>query len=141
MSVVVKDIAAVAAKWSQRANAAGPDYTAGVKNPRGDWGTATAAAAPAWEAGVQQAVANKRFVNGVTKAGTAKWSQGAQAKGAARYPQGVSGAAPAYQNGFAPFLQVISGLTLPPRNPAGSPANLQRVQIVADALHAKKISG
>lgn len=141
MPTQVKDISTIAAKWSQRANAAGADYSNGVKTTTKDWAGLTAAAALSWEQGVSNAVANKRFANGVNKAGTSKWQSAASTIGAQRYPQGVSGAAAAYSAGFAPSLAVIASITPPPRSPRGSPNNIQRVSIYADALHAKKMSG
>jgi len=141
MATVTKDISTIAAKWSQRSNTAGADYTNGVKSTTKDWAGLTAAAAPAWEAGVQTAVSNKRFTKGVQAAGTSKWQAAASTTGAQRYPQGVANAGPAYQAGFAPMLAVIASVTPPPRQPAGSPANVQRVSAYADALHAKKLSG
>lgn len=135
----VKDISTVATKWSQRAQAAGADYTAGVKNPKNDWAGNTAAASSAYEQGVQQSVANQRFQKGVTKAGTAKWQAGAVNKGAQRYPQGVAQGSSNYQNGFGPFLQAIGGITLPPRGPKGSPNNYARVQAIGTALHTLKV--
>jgi len=139
MAIVTKDIGTIAAKWSQRAQAAGADYTAGVKAPSKDWAQATAGAADSWSQGVQTAVSDGRFAKGVTSAGTAKWQQGAVNKGAQRYPQGVSQAQPAYQAGFGPMLQVISSLNLPPRSARGSPNNLLRVQAVDNALHQAKV--
>ena len=139
MSIVTKDISAIAAKWSQRAQAAGADYTAGVKSPRRDWAQNTAAASDSWGQGVQTAVADGRFSKGVTKAGTPKWQTNAVNKGSTRYPQGVAVAQPTYQAGFGPMLQVIQGVNLPPRSPRGSPANLQRVAAVNDALHRAKV--
>ena len=141
MPTVTKDISTIAAKWSQRANAAGADYTAGVKSTTKDWAGLTAAAASQWEAGVQTAVSNKRFARGVQAAGTQKWQAAASTTGAQRYPQGVSGAQPAYNAGFAPYLAVIAGVTPPPRQPTGNPGNVQRVSAYTDALHAKKLSG
>jgi hypothetical protein len=141
MAIQTKDISAVAAKWTQRAQAAGTDYSNGVKNPRRDWASNTAAAADSWAQGVQDAVGNGRFARGVNAAGTPKWQAGAVGKGATRYPQGVAAGSPNYSNGFAPYLQVISGLTLTPRGPRGSPGNVQRVQVIADALHRKKVGG
>jgi len=141
MPIATKDIGAIAAKWSTRAQAAGPDYTAGVKAPRRDWAQNTGAAADSWGAGVSQAVADGRFAKGVAAAGTPKWQAAASSKGAQRYPTGVAGAQPAYSNGFGPFLQVLQNLTLPPRSPRGSPNNLQRVSAIDSALHAKKIGG
>jgi hypothetical protein len=141
MAIVTKDISAVVSKWSQRAQAAGTDYGAGVKSPRRDWAQNTAASADSWAQGVTDAVANGRFARGVNAAGTPKWQTGATTKGVTRYPQGVAAGGPNYNAGFSPYLSVISGLNLTPRGPRGSPANVQRVQIIADALHRKKVGG
>src|SRR5437867_11424605 len=122
MAIPVKDIAAVVAKWASRAGAAGSDYTAGVKNPRNDWANNTAAAQQAWKDGVTQAVGSNRFATGVAKAGTPKWQKGAIEKGTTRYSDGVSKGKDNYATNFAPSLQVIAGLNLPPRAPRGSPA-------------------
>jgi len=141
MAIQTKDIGTISAKWSTRAQAAGPDYTAGVKAPRNDWAQNTTAAASAWQQGVSDAMSNGRFARGVSAAGTAKWQNGAINKGATRYPQGVAGGQTAYSNGFAPYLQVIASLNLPARGPRGSASNGQRSQAVADALHQKKVNG
>lgn len=139
MSVSTKSIATIAAKWSTRAQAAGPDYTAGVTNTTNDWATNTAAAALNWSQGVSQAVSDGRFAKNVTAAGTAKWKAAATTKGSQRYPSGVAAGQPAYSAGFAPFLTVIQNTTLPPRSPAGSPNNIQRVAVLNAALRAAKI--
>jgi hypothetical protein len=44
------------------------------------------------------------------------------------------------QSGIEPMLATIAGVTLSPRQPRGSAANLQRVQQVADALNKKRLS-
>ncbi|MGH9487132.1 MAG: hypothetical protein ACRD04_06020 [Terriglobales bacterium] len=141
MPIATKDISSISSKWSTRAQAAGPDYLAGVKNTNVDWAGATAAAADSWGQGVAQAVSNGQFAKGVTAVGTAKWQSAASSKGATRYPSGVAGAQPAYNAGFAPYLAVIQQVILPPRSPRGSPNNIQRVTAVTSALHQKKISG
>ena len=141
MAIQTKDIGTIAAKWSSRAQAAGPDYTAGVKTTQKDWAALTAAASDSWGAGVQQAVGDGRFAKGVVAAGTPKWQAAAATKGSQRYPQGVASAQPAFTSGFSPYLSVIQNTTLPPRSPRGSPNNIQRVSVITAALHAKKISG
>jgi hypothetical protein len=139
--IATKDISAIAAKWSNRAQAAGPDFTAGVKGTTKDWAALTAASADSWGAGVSQAVSDGRFAKGATAAGTDKWRNAAATKGAQRYPQGVAAGQPAFSSGFAPFLGVIQNTTLPARSPAGSPNNIQRVSVLNAALRAKKIGG
>jgi hypothetical protein len=134
----VKDAATVAAKWAARAGAAGQDYAKGVTNTQKDWATDTAAAAPAWAAGVQAAAGNGSFAKGVNAAGTAKWKNKAANVGAARYPQGVAAASQYYQTGIGPVLQVLSGITLPARGPKGDPGNINRVTAVTTALRKLK---
>jgi len=141
MAIATKDISSIAQKWSTRAQAAGPDYTAGVKNTQKDWAGLTAQSADNWSQGVTQAVANGSFARNVTAAGTDKWRNAAAGKGAQRYPTGVAAGGPAYNAGFAPFLAVIQNTSLPPRSPRGSPNNIQRVSAITSALHAKKLGG
>lgn len=140
-AIQIKSADVVAKKYAARAGAAGQDYASGVQNPRTDWAQATEAAANTWQAGVQAAAANGSFVKGVAKAGTPKWQRKAAGVGATRYGAGVQAAQNDYQAGVAPYLQVIAGLTLPPRNPKGDPGNLQRVAVIAAALRQKKLQG
>lgn len=134
----VKDAATVAKKWATRAGAAGGDYAAGVNGTTHDWASDTAAAAPAWAAGVQTAAANGSFAKGVNAAGTQKWKTKAANVGAARYPQGIAAASQYYQTGITAVLQVLSAITLPARGPKGDPGNLNRVSIVTQALRKMK---
>lgn len=134
----IKPLASIAKKWVGNASAAGAAYKDGVTSPRTSWSAATAAADEARKAGLIAADARDAFVKGVQKAGDSKWQSNAVKLGAARYPQGVTNAAPSYQAGFAPYHAVIGSLTLSPRGPKGSPENLQRVAQVAQALHDAK---
>lgn len=139
MAIQMKSTADIAAKFASRAQAAGPEYAAGVKNPSVDWQSATSAAGDNYEQGVTQAIGRKAFQKGVAAAGTAKWQSKASTVGASRYGQGVSGAGPAYAAGFDKYAGILSNLNLPPRAPKGSPQNISRVQAVADALHRGKV--
>jgi len=141
MAITTKDIGTIAAKWSTRAQAAGADYAAGVKGTTKDWAGLTVAAADNFAQGVTAAVADGRFAKGVSSAGTDKWRSAASGKGAQRFPTGVASGQPAFSTGFAPFLQVIQNVNLPPRSPRGSPNNIQRVSAITSALHQKKVSG
>lgn len=140
MALRVKDIAAAAAKFVARAGVAAGDYTKGIQAAP-DQAAAAAAAAPAWAAGIQTAITNNSFAKGVTKAGDSKWRTAASTKGAQRYPGGVAAASPAYVAGFQPFLQVLSGLTLPPRFPRGDPRNADRSTMVQQALNKARVAG
>lgn len=135
----IKDAGQIAAKWARVTPQRTDDYQSGVENPRTDWQQATAAAAGAQAAGVQQAIAEKRFEKGVAKAGTAKWQKGATDKGVQRWGPGVQAAGGDYEQGFKPYADTIKSTTLPPRYPKGDPRNLDRVKAISSALHAKKV--
>lgn len=126
------------AKWVNRASSATNEYSEGVKNPRNDWAEATKNAEATYQSGIQQAIAEKRFAKGVTKAGSEKWRQKAIEVGPSRFSQGVQVSEDAYASGIQPFLDTIQRTTLPPRGPKGDPRNLERVKIMADALRKRK---
>jgi hypothetical protein len=139
--VNIKGADVISKKYATRGGAAAADYAAGVAAPRQPWAASTAAAAATYASGVQQSISNGSFVKGVTAAGDAKWSRKATTVGASRYGPGVQAAQQDYAAGVAPYLSVLSSLSLPPRGPKGDPGNVQRVQAIAQALRAKKISG
>ncbi len=123
-------------KWASRSAGAAGEYEKGTSNPRRPWAASTAAAADAQAQGVQNAIAEKRFEKGVNRAGDGAWSAGVRDKGRTRFQTGVSVAGSKYQNGFAPFAAVLSGLNLNARGPKGT--NYGRVQQVGEALQAAK---
>jgi hypothetical protein len=137
--VKVKDAGASAAKFAQRAGAAGQAYSDGVSNPKNPWAASTQAASQTYATAVTQAVADGRFAKGVSAAGDGKWQANAKGKGAQRYPQGAQAAQGAYQQGVAPYLQTLGSITLPPRGPKGDPGNVNRVQAIATALRNQKL--
>jgi len=136
----VKDLNRISLKWTRQSAAAQPEYEFGVQNPRRSWAKATAEAEGAYQAGVQKAISEKRFGKGVKKAGDTKWQKNTLEKGPARWTQGIQLSEDSYQTGFAPYRETLKSLTLPPRGPKGDPANINRVALVAKALHEKKLS-
>ena len=137
----VKSLDRIGAKWTRVTSAAGAEYEEGVRNPTKDWKTETGNANAAYKAGLQKSIADDRFKKGVDAAGTSKWQDMAIAKGPSRFAQGVSIAGDAYTAGFSPYRAVLQGLTLPPRGAKGDPSNINRVAVVAKALHDKKVAG
>jgi len=136
----VKSLDRISAKWARVAGTSQEDYILGIQNPRRDWQKATADAEAIWERGIAQAVQRKSFGKGVNKAGTAKWQERALTLGPARWTEGINASLAAYEKGFSPFREVIIRTNLPPRGPKGDPKNIQRVAILADALHKEKLS-
>lgn len=137
----IKSMDRINSKWVRVTSGAGAEYEEGVRNPSADWQKETASANAAYKAGLQKSIAADSFLKGVNSAGTSKWQDMAIAKGPSRFTQGVALAVDAYSAGFAPYRQTIQGLTLPPRGPKGDPANINRVAVVAKALHDKKLAG
>ncbi len=139
--VAVKKLDEIVKKWAEVTPGRAAYYEAGVKSPKYDWATATLQAEDAWQQGVQQAITEKRFGKGVKEAGTAKWQTKAIQVGVNRYAEGVRVAVEDYMKGFAPYHEVLSKVTLPPRRARGDPANIKRVEVIAKALHERKVKG
>ena len=136
----IRDPHEVSKKWARVTPERAEDYKLGVENPKKDWATETAASEANYETGVKAAISKKRFGKGVKKAGTEKWKKGAVEKGVERFGPGVEKAQAKYEEGFAPYREVIANTTLPPRYPKGDPRNIARVTAMAKALHEKKMS-
>lgn len=139
MAIKVKDASASAQKFVTRASAAGGDYQKGVQGAGDTWQSKAAASGDAYAAGVQAGIGRSAFQKGIAKSGSAKYVARASGVGAQRYPQGIQGAGPTWQQNTQPYLDTIAGLTLPPKHPRGDPGNLQRVGMIAAALRARKI--
>lgn len=137
----IRPVEQSAEKWSRRAGVAQEDYVKGVESPRAPWAAAATAAGPSFRAGVIAAANAGRYEAGVKAAGDDRWRAGARNKGPARYSEGVQLAVGEWQRGFTPYAEAIRNLTLPPRGPKGSAANIQRVTAVATALRGVKERG
>jgi hypothetical protein len=135
----VKAMNVISDKWSRRTAGATQDYAAGVKSPKNDWQQKTIEAKDAQAAGVQAALANGSFEKGVAAAGSAKWQRKAAGVGAQRYGPGAQAAKGDYEQGFAPYSQVIQGVSLPPRGAKGDPRNYENVRLIGEALHNAKV--
>ena len=128
----IKPIEQSSDKFVRRASVAGPDYTAGITNPRSPWAQSSVNAEGNYKAGVTAAANAGRFGKGVKRVGDAKWQKNALAKGPGRYIEGVTIAKDAWSAGFGPYQAAIAALNLPARGPRGSAQNLQRVALVAN---------
>lgn len=135
----IKDMNLIAEKWARASAAAQADYELGIRNPKADWATQTIAAEKNYNAGVQAAIARGAFGKGVKACGTASWQAAAIAKGVARWAQGIALSLDKYIKGFEYYRSIIASLNLPARGPKGDAGNIQRVAIVAKALHDAKL--
>ena len=135
----IKDMNRIRDKWVRASGVAQPEYEAGINNPRSDWAAATAAAENNYTKGVQAAIQRGAFGKGVKATGSAAWKENALKKGGPRFAEGVRLSQDAYQRGFQPFADVIARTPLPARLPKGDPANINRVAVMAKALHDAKL--
>jgi len=133
--VQVADLNRSADKFERRAGAAGQDYEAGVSDVSdSEQQSATLEAADSWEQGIQDAIAEGRFQNGVNNPNKS-WQQAALETGSSRFTQGASQAGGTWQDAFSSFADTLEGLNLQPRGARGSEANFQRSREVGEALH------
>lgn len=139
MAIRIKDTGSLARKFVTRAGAAGGDYKDGVQAAGSDWETNTRAAGDNFAAGVQQAIADKRFEKGVSEAGAGKYVAKATTLGANRYGPGVAAAEGDWAKGVQPHLDAMKSANLPPRRPKGDPANQQRAQAIAQLNRSIKL--
>lgn len=139
MAIKVKDPTTVANKWSTRAQGAVNDYAAGAANPKQPQAASAVAAAPLWQQAVASPAAAAAFVSGLNKSGDQGWLAGVNTKGKARYAGGITAGMNKFQTNITPFLQAISGITLPAKGLRGSAQNIQRVAAIAAALHSLKL--
>lgn len=135
----IRSMADIAAKWTRVTPERSEDYKLGVENPKKDWKTGASGGKEAFKAAMQKVIAEDRQNKGVMKSSTDYWKEKALALGVQRFSQGVAVAGPAYTSGFDPYRTVIEGLSLPARYAKGDPRNIERVRVIAAALHAKKI--
>ena len=136
----IKELGRIAEKWRTVSPGRAQDYVDGASAAGAEWQRAAAAAEAVYKQAVVEAANAGRYGRGVSSAGAEKYVAGIQNKGSARWSAGITASGDAYQQGFAPYHQVLAGLTLPPRGVKGSPQNIQRVALIAQALHKKKLS-
>ena len=137
----VKSAAAITEKWQRVAQTRSSDFEAGVKEPGVDWQRATETARPAYEEGIQTAIARNSFGKGVAAAGNTRWQRQTVELGVARWAPGVRAATAAMEAGMERVVKVIETTSLPPRGPRGDPRNMQRAAAMAEALAKARITG
>ncbi len=141
MAIKIKSSADIAKKWAEVTPARAKVWEKEVQaTSDGDWADPTVAAAPTYDAGVTAAMSAGLYAKGVEKSRT-KWKRKALAVGPQRYGPGVRAAEGDQAAGFAPYREVIAGLTLSPRGPRGAPGNYDRVREVGEPLNAKRLAG
>jgi len=138
--VDVANLSDSADKFERRAGQAGQDYETGVSSVSDqEQQQATLDAADSWATGVQEAINNGTFSDGVNNP-TQSWQQAALEVGSSRFTQSASQAGDQWSNGFSDFADTLESLNLQPRGPRGSEANFQRSRAVGEALNNQRDS-
>ena len=136
----IKTMDRIKDKWNRASQAAQTDYQNGVQDSTVDWAAVTAAAEKAYTSGVQNAIQRGSFKKGVTAAGTSKWKTRTVTVGPRRWAEGISNAVENYERGFTPYREVIQATALPARGARGDVGNIKRVEVIATALHNKRLA-
>ena len=133
----MKTAAQALARWQAQAGAAAQAWNEGIQSSQKDQAALAAAAQPRYLAGVQDAVANNRFANGVTRRGTGYWKSQSTKK-SANYSVGYTAGADNFSSAIGKVINAEANLVsaLPPRGDINQ--NLQRSQQMALGLHALK---
>jgi hypothetical protein len=133
----VKSAQTAVQNWTGASGRAGTAWSAGIQSTTKDQAALAAAAQPRWLQGVQDAAANNRFANGVTRRGTAYWKSQSQAK-QGNYTTGYSAGADNFSSAIGKILNAEASIvsSLPQRGDVMQ--NLQRSQQFALAMHQLK---
>ena len=135
----IKPLNVIAKKWADVTPGRSEQYKQGVLAPKVDWATAAGAAVESMVEGFNAAAGRGAIASGISNAGTPKWKERASTLGASRFGAGVRAAEGEFLKGFSSSHGVIASTNLPPRGPKGSPGNIDRVRVMAEALHNAKI--
>jgi hypothetical protein len=132
--VDVTDLGDSAEKLERRGSQAGQDFEAGVSRvSSSEQQDATLDARDNWEQGVQEALSEGRFEDGVRNPNK-DWQTATLERGSQRFTQGISNAGDAWQTGFAPVAEALEQASLEPRGARGSETNRARMNQIFDVL-------
>lgn len=140
MAISVKPISEVVNNWANVTPGRSEVYSRNAQAASGTWLANFVAGIPNFQSAVVAAGVATRMANSARARGQTRYQTKIQAVGAARFGQGVTASREIYASAVQPYLNTISGLTLPPRRPRGDPSNLQRVQAIATALHNQRVT-
>ena len=138
--IKVKSVTEVRDKWLDVTPGRASYYEKEASVAGADWEKGAADASGAYKASISAANIEALFKGGVKRAGASKYERKVKDVGVARFSSGVSVAGSDFEAGVSPFLDEISKITLPVRQPRGSEANYARVRDIGVALHKKRLA-
>lgn len=102
-------------------------YRQGTQGKGNEWQAGAAAGTENYEQGVQKALAENRYEEGVSRAGGGRYDEGVRTKGVQNWPTGMQTADRRYMEGIQPFTSLWNAPLSTPRGVSGSPANITRM--------------
>ena len=136
----VKAAADIAKKWGDVTPGKSGYYEAEATVAGALWESNAVKAEKTFKSAIAEAGLEKRFVGGIKKAGAAKYERKVKDVGVGRFGPGVAAAIADMESGFAPYRDVLDGMSIPDRGPRGSTTNYAIVQKIGDPLHKKRLA-
>jgi len=140
VKLIIPPLDAVVTKWVEETPRRAVYYEREAPAAAGRWESATVAAEATFRAAVTAPGIEKRFSGGVKRVKAAKFERKVRAVGVARFGPGVVAAREDFNTGVGPYIAELGVIDVPTRKPRGDPANLDRVRVIFDALHKKRLA-
>uniref|UniRef100_A0A6H1ZWY7 Uncharacterized protein n=3 Tax=viral metagenome TaxID=1070528 RepID=A0A6H1ZWY7_9ZZZZ len=141
MAIKIRPVTDIAEKFVRVTPGRASEFIAGVEDvPDAEFESKAIAGEANYKVATTAAIAAGRRAKKLVGSGR-RWKSRLQKLGESRYGTGTAEAVEAYAEGFSPYRDTIAGLTLPPKGARGDPKNIERVRVIADALHKKKLAG
>ena len=139
-AIAIASAEEIARKWKEVTPGRASYYEAGAVVAGDEWEKGTKAGADAYLSAVTAANIKQLFLGGVGRAGAGKYERKVKDVGVGRFSTGVQAAETDMREGFAPFREVIAGVTLTKRQPRGSLANWERSKEIGVPLNKKRLA-
>lgn len=127
----------VVTKWKRSLGNVPASYSEGIDRAT-NWQANAIAGEQVYAARIQEAIANGKRAKGIAKVSDSSWKTAAKLKGAARIGPGMAAAEADFRTGISEVLNVIAGVTLPPKTGDVRTDVNARVGAIAEALHNYK---
>lgn len=137
--LIVPSAGDIAKKWAEETPKRSVYYETETPRAADLWEKNTKAAKKQYKAAVSDPKIDARFVGGVSGKAP-KFERKVKDVGAVRFGPGVEAAKTDMEEGFTPYVAVLSTIEVPDRGPRGTKANYAIVEKIGDPLHKKRLA-
>ena len=129
-------------KFDDNTTAGAGDLQTGIKAAQADWKANTSAAVENYTLGIQEAISNNSFQKGVDRTDPNKFGNSITSASKQKYIQNTTAAKGKVGDTAVRNRRISNDAlsSLRPRGRAGDPANLERMNRNAQALHDEKVA-